>query len=130
MTNSAYNAHTDSLFKASKILKFQDIYELYIVQHIHAFLTGSLPQSISMIYEPANAVHTYATRNNVSYKLRAPKVRTIVARNSIIVRAPTIWNNIPENVYLKNDNVHQTFVTKSCLTTRLTRTALHGYGGT
>ena len=125
MTGSPYNAHTEGLFKVTKILKLTDIYKLQISKYVLAALRHTLPPTYDNLFTPSNETHNHQTRHSTSFKLKVIKVRTIVAAQSILNMGPEIWNVLPASLY---QNSNETLVSMSCFSSRFKRDALRGYG--
>jgi hypothetical protein len=47
---ASYNGHTDPLFKSSKILKLNDLYEHKVILFMHDYIANKLPSSFNAIY--------------------------------------------------------------------------------
>ena len=93
---SAYNAHTDPLFKESKILKLDQLYILEAGKLVFDALHGILPAPLLHVYMPNTTIHTHNTRQRDNP--HSHQIRTLVARNSIVHRAPQIWSDIPKEI--------------------------------
>ena len=86
LSNAPFLAHTDILFQANKILKFDDIYKLNIGL---------------VMYENRNATrflrnHSYNTRNRSD--LLPDRARLTITENYLGVIGPNVWNNIPPEI--------------------------------
>ena len=85
MSGASYLEHTDPLFALHKILKFEDICKLsvglYVYDNLQFFSTPN---------------HGYNTCN--SSNLRPNRSRLTVTQNSIDVKGPKIWNDIPAEI--------------------------------
>ncbi len=97
---SAYNAHTDPLFCDSKILKFDDLYKLEVGKFVYDALHEMLPKPLLRVFVPNVTVHSHNTRQRDNPHVQ-PR-RTVVAKNSIIHKAPQIWSNISRDIREKN----------------------------
>ena len=82
-----YDAHTEPLFFANKILKVHDMYKHYIASYAYSNLH---------LINAHRSQHNYGTRNN-DYLL-APRVRLRTREQSIVYNAVLIWNDIPDNI--------------------------------
>ena len=86
INNAPFLAHTDPLFLSSGILKIYDLYKLnvgaYMFDH---WQSGGF-----------NRTHQYNTRNRDDLLPNRP--RLTVARNSLSVAGPNIWNTIPSDI--------------------------------
>ena len=114
---SAYNAHTDPLFKESKILKLDQLYILEAGKLVFDALHGILPAPLLHVYMPNTTIHTHNTRQRDNP--HSHQIRTLVARNSIVHRAPQIWSDIPKEIRKMN--------TRNSFKRALTQSLLSGY---
>ncbi len=90
---SAYNAHTDPLFRSSKILKLDELYQLEVAKLVYDALHDTLPAPLLHVFTPNAVVHAHNTRQRDNPHVHSR--RTVVAKNSIVHRAPQIWSSIP-----------------------------------
>ena len=68
ISKSAFDAHTEKIFKQLKILKLSDICRSQIDKFIFSFKKGLLPDAFSEMFLLTNQIHHYNTRNsNSSY---------------------------------------------------------------
>ncbi len=59
---SAYNTHTDPLFKKSGILKFDDLYMFEIGKFVFDALHNTLSNQLSHSFKPNTTIHDHGTR--------------------------------------------------------------------
>ncbi len=97
ITNSNYFAHTQPLFKQTKILKLFDINKLQIAIYMY-----KKTQQNDDINEP---LHNYPTRTRQN--LRIPAHTLTIFKHSLSYTGPTLWNNIP--AYIKASSSVNTF---------------------
>ena len=64
ISRSAFDVHTDTLFKNLKILNFEDIYKLQIGKFMYQYKSGLLPYSFNNMFLVTCRVHSYGTRNS------------------------------------------------------------------
>jgi hypothetical protein len=74
--NTAYNAHTESLFRSASILPLNLMIEFFKLQFMHQYIQGYLPKSFS------NTWLTNEARRNADLD------RTLVLRNSADIHIP------------------------------------------
>lgn len=111
---SVYNAHTDPLFRDSKILKFDDLYQLEVGKLIYDALHEFLPKPLIHVFKPNTTVHAHHTRQKDNPHIHVR--RTVVAKNSLVHRAPQIWSKIPMNIREKTTrNIFKRTLKKSLL---------------
>ena len=87
ISNAQYDAHTEPLFFANKILKVHDMYKHYIASYVYAN---------SNLIIAHRTHHSYDTRNND--QLLAPRVRLRTTEQSIAYNAVLIWNDVPDEI--------------------------------
>ena len=63
MSRSAFDAHTDPLFKNLKILNLESIYKLQIGKFMYQYRSGLLPCSLNNMFLVTRQLHSYGTRN-------------------------------------------------------------------
>ena len=100
INNAKYNAHTDPLFKNSKILKLKDMFSLACLKFIYKYFERSLPFHFNniMLIEQAS-IHSYGTRQSQRFRLNI--TRTLRAQNTIRNYLPKFANSLPECIYNK-----------------------------
>ena len=64
MSRSAFDAHTDPLFKNLKILNLENIYKLQIGKFMYQYRSGLRPYSFNSMFLVTHQVHSYGTRNS------------------------------------------------------------------
>ena len=105
INNSKYNAHTDPILAAYKILKIQELYKLASVRLIKKTLTGDTPQKIRLIFHTQTQERPTRYPNNIMIQ---------GMRGRISYDIPTIWNNLPEE--LKSNNTSLKHIMKTLKT--------------
>lgn len=63
ITCSKYNAHTEPLFKALRLLKLEDIFKLNMFKFYYKFQHKVLPHYFNTMFTPSEATHTHNTRH-------------------------------------------------------------------
>ena len=81
MSRSAFDAHTDPLFKNLKILNLESIYKLQIGKFMYQYRSGLLPYSFNNMFLVTRQVHSYGTRSSEHFYL--PQCRTNIRKFSI-----------------------------------------------
>ena len=91
--HAPYNSHTHELFNQLNILKFADIYNLYLGKYMFKQLNDLLPKPLLHKYTACSNVHSHNTR--CSNLLHKQSRRTVIVSNSFINRGPDYWNGLP-----------------------------------
>lgn len=125
MTNSAFLAHTEPLFKRLAILKLEDVYKLQICKYVLSFLRNLLPTLLMSIFTPVSHGHSHVTRQHTTHRLVVPISRTTVSRQSIVYMGPEIWNSLPSLYY--SNPLNNTLFSLSNFTYRLKKNLLDKY---
>ena len=86
MLRSAFNAHTDPLFKNLGILNLESIYKLQIGKFMYQYRSGLLPYSFNNMFLVTRQVHSYGTRSSEHFYL--PQCRTNIRKFSISFQGP------------------------------------------
>ena len=81
INTSKYNAHTEPLFKRSKILKFTDLFKLKALQFFFKYKSGSIPNYFQNMFEGRTPNHNYETR---SQNIARPLVPNRASTENII----------------------------------------------
>jgi hypothetical protein len=96
IANVPYNAHTHPIFCKYKILKFEDLYKLYLGNFMFSSINLILPDPILQMYTYNREVHAYNTRQRDH--LHAFNRRTVLAASSFMHKGPEYWNTLPEKL--------------------------------
>ena len=62
-SRSAFDAHTDPIFKSLKMLKFENIVSLQVAKIMYLYKNGQLPESFNNMFFTGEEIHNYNTRN-------------------------------------------------------------------
>ena len=105
ITKSAYNSHSDPLFKTLWLLKIHDIYKCNVLKFFYQHCHGQLPFFLQNIdFKPRSDIHEYNTRQKTN--LCTNKTRTSSAQTSIRNITPKIINKtsstILDKIYTHN----------------------------
>ena len=92
MSRSAFDAHTDPLFKNLKILNLESIYKLQIGKFMYQYRSGLLPYSFNNMFLVTRQVHSYGTRSSELFYLT--QCRTNMRRFSISFQGPKFVNSL------------------------------------
>ena len=89
-----YNSHTYMIFKQLHILKFIDIYNLYLGKYMYLQINKILPEPLLRCQSLCRDIHSHNTRQ-ISL-LHKQTRRTVFVANSFIHKGPDYWNSLPE----------------------------------
>ena len=92
MSRSAFDAHTDPLFKNLKLLNLESIYKLQIGKFMYQYRSGLLPYSFNNMFLVTRQVHSYGTRSSEHFYL--PQCRTNIRKFSISFQGPKFFNSL------------------------------------
>ena len=92
MSRSAFDAHTDPLFKNLKILNLESIYKLQIGKFMYQYRSGLLPYSFNNMFLVTRQVHSYGTRSSELFYL--PQCTTNIRKFSISSQGPKFFNSL------------------------------------
>ena len=96
ITFSDYLDHTNSIFLALKILKFQDLAFYHNALFMYDFQSGNLPHIFSTFFSSVSQKHGYNIRLASRSTYSLPKVRTNFGKFNIRFIGPKIWNEVDE----------------------------------
>ena len=96
MSRSAFDAHTDPLFKNLKILNLESIYKLQIGKFMYQCRSGLLPYSVNNMFSVTHQVHFYGTRRSEFFHL--PYCRTNIRKFSISFQGPKFFNSLSSEI--------------------------------
>ena len=99
MSRSAFDAHTDPLFKNLKILNLESIYKLQIGKFMYQYRSGLLPYSFNNMFLVTREVHSYGTRSSEHFYL--PQCRTNIRKFSISFQGPKFFNSLSFEIIQK-----------------------------
>ena len=105
INNTNYNAHTNPLFKASNILKFEDCVELELCKQGAKFSKNMLPNPVAKLFQSGRDFHNYNTRNRNNPIVSRHK--SALYNQSFLCKCSTAWNNI--DAELRNSKSVESF---------------------
>ena len=86
-----YNSHTDPLFKSSKILKFNDLYDQKVILFMHDYTANKLPGSFNAIFTfNRDLPNSHNTRQ--SNHFHEERCLSKFSQNLPLYNFPKIWN--------------------------------------
>ena len=88
MSRSAFDAHTDPLFKNLKVLNRESIYELQIGKFMYQYRSGLLPYSSNNMFSVTHQVPSYGTRSSEFSHLL--QYRTNIRKFSVSFQGPKL----------------------------------------
>ena len=90
MSRTAFNAHTDPLFKNLRILNLEDIYKLRIGKFMYQYKSGLLPDSFNInMFLVTRQVQSYGTRSSELFYL--PQCRANTRKFSFSFQGPKFF---------------------------------------
>ena len=92
---SAFDAHTEPLFKKLGILNVDNIYKLQVGKFMYLYKAGLLADSLNM-FSLMNQVHSYETRSLGLFYL--PYCRTNRRKFSICFQGPKFFNSLSPEI--------------------------------
>ncbi|XP_068704692.1 uncharacterized protein [Montipora foliosa] len=96
MSKSAFDAHTDPLFKNLKILNLESIYKFQVGKFMYQYRSGLLPDSFNNMFLVTHQVHSYGTRSSKFFHL--PQCRTNVRMFSISFQGLKFFNSLSSEI--------------------------------
>ena len=96
MSRTAFDAHTEPLFKNLRILNLKDIYKLQIGKFMYQCKSGLLPDSFNDMFLVTRQVHSYGTRSSELFYL--PQCRTNIRKFSISFQGPNFYNSLSPEI--------------------------------
>ena len=96
MSRTAFDAHTEPLFKNLRILNLKDIYKLQIGKFMYQCKSGLLPDSFNDMFLVTRQVHSYGTRSSELFFL--PQCRTNTRKFSISFQGPNFYNSLSPEI--------------------------------
>jgi hypothetical protein len=96
ISNSINNSSTTSQYKALKILKIREQYELIVGKFMYRFKIRTLPVVLQCMFQQHREVHNYDTRNKDNPF--TPYHRLDKTNKSLLNMGPKIWHNVPIDI--------------------------------
>jgi hypothetical protein len=104
--NSAYNSHTDPMFKSSKIMKIDDIYEYQAALFMFDYTKHTLPDSFESVFKCRYEIQTNRLTRQ-SNQMHIARCRTNFAGNLPLFALPKIWNKWSHPTFSSNMSRNQ-----------------------
>ena len=96
ISRSAFDAHTEPIFKQLKILKLHDIYRFQIGKLMFLFKKGFLPDVFEEVFLLTSIIHRYNTRHCNSFYLFP--CRTNIRQFAISFQGPKLFNSFNSEI--------------------------------
>ena len=96
ISKSSYDAHTEPLFKALRILKFADIYKFQVSKMMFLFRKGLLPSAFCNMFPLRNTFHSYNTRTCEHFHVAS--YRTNIRSFAIRFQGPKLFNSFDSSL--------------------------------
>ena len=94
ISRSAFDAHTDRIFKSLKLLKFENIVSLQVAKIMYLYKNGQLPESFNNMFFTGEEIHNY---NNRDF-FRLPSCRTNLRKFSLRFQGPKMFNSLNDEI--------------------------------
>ena len=99
ITKSKYNAHTEGLFKALRLLKINDLCKLQDLKFCHKLINNKLPlYFLKNLQSKPNEYICHAYNLRKTNEIRLPAVKHEFAKHSINYRYPATLNSTSINI--------------------------------
>ena len=92
MSRSAFDAHTDPLFKNVGIPSLESIYKPQIGKFIYQYKSGLFPNSFNNMFLVTRQVHSYGARSSQLFYLQ--QCRTTIRKFSVSFQGSKIFNSL------------------------------------
>ena len=97
INRESYKAHTEPLFKQSRILKITDLYKLKLLMFSYDYKSGHLPASFANFFQERRNINiSITTRQENDFVAQRP--RTNFSKNSVYQQTVTVWNDLPNEL--------------------------------
>ena len=96
ISRSAFDAHTETIFKSLKLLKFENIVSLQVAKIMYLYKNGQLLESFNNMFFAGEEIHNYNTRNKIVFRL--PSCWTNVQKFALQFQGPKIFNTINDEI--------------------------------
>ena len=91
INKSAYNSHTEPLFKSSNIMKIEDVYKYKMALFMFDFSHGRLPLSFDSMFKFTHEIQNYRVTRQ-SHKIYIPRCKGEFVRKLPYHTLPSAWN--------------------------------------
>ena len=98
MSRTAFDAHTEPLFKNLRILNLKDIYKLQIGKFMYQCKSGLLPDSFNDMFFVTRQVHSYGTRSSELFYLPQCRTTCNIRKFSISFQGPNFYNSLSPEI--------------------------------
>ena len=111
IANVEYNDHSSPLFKAFKILKFDDILKMQLACLMFDFDHGNLPKCFNIYFNRLSSIHNYNTRNATAGKLSENIAVNTSTHGFTMFKfiGPKVLNNIKDFAFYNDSKSVQSF---------------------
>ena len=100
MSKSNYDEHTNPLFKATNILKLEDLIYYHNALFMHDYHHDKLPNLFDSFFIKASRIHSYNTRFASKSSVSIPYARTNYGKFNIRFTGAKVWNSLDEEIKL------------------------------
>lgn len=93
ITNSKWNAHTQSLFYKTRILPLDKLNDLQVACFMYRSVHNMLPQYFCNMFVANAEIHSHNTRKKADLHYFSHRLN--LRKHTIRIHGPTIWNTLP-----------------------------------
>ena len=97
ISGSAFDAHTEPIFKQLKILKLFDIFRFQVGKIMFLFKKGRLLIAFNNLFMIRSQLHSYNTRNSRSFCTFS--CRTNIKQFAIRIQGPLLFNSLNSEIF-------------------------------
>ena len=96
ISGSAFDAHTEPIFKQLKVLKLCDIFRFQVGKIVFLFKKRRLPIAFNNLFMIRSQLHSYNTRNSSSFYTFS--CRTNIRQFAIRTQGPRLFNSLNSEI--------------------------------
>jgi hypothetical protein len=96
IVRAPFNSHTDNIFSRLNLLKFTDIYQLYLGMHMYSQINNLLPSPLQRNLRFCDDIHSHFTRQ--TNQLHTEGIQSAIVANSFVKMGPDYWNALPDDI--------------------------------
>ena len=98
INRSKYDDHTNPLFKASSILKLEDLIYFHNALFMYDYYNNNLPNVFNTFFTKPSAIHGYNTRFASKLSFSIPHARTNYGKFNIRFTGAKVWNSVDDEI--------------------------------
>ena len=101
ITKSAYNSHTQPLFRDTKLLKITDLHKLQVCKFMYQVSSRNVSNSLCNAFTANRSVHEHHTRNRNDPRMS--NMKSALAANSMTYKGPQLWHSLTRDMKDSNN---------------------------